>query len=66
MFFAGMMVTLGNPKIMVFYLALVPTLIDLDRFDLLSWAELTMTMLTVLVTIDCAWAVAATRAVGVC
>lgn len=38
MFLAGMVVTLGNPKIMVFYLALVPTLIDLDRLDLLSWA----------------------------
>ena len=62
MFFAGMVVTLGNPKIMVFYLALVPTLIDLDRLDLLSWAELTMTMLAVLVTIDCAWALAAARA----
>jgi threonine/homoserine/homoserine lactone efflux protein len=62
MFLAGMMVTLGNPKIMVFYLALVPTLIDLNRLDLLSWAELTMTMLAVLVTIDFAWAFAAARA----
>jgi len=62
LFLAGMVVTLGNPKIMVFYLALVPTLIDLDRLDLLSWAELTATMLTVLVTIDCAWALAAARA----
>jgi threonine/homoserine/homoserine lactone efflux protein len=62
MFLAGIVVTLGNPKIMVFYLALVPTLIDLDRLDLLSWAELTATMLTVLVTIDCGWALAAARA----
>ena len=35
---------------------------DLDRLDFLSWAELTVTMLTVLVTIDCAWALAAARA----
>jgi threonine/homoserine/homoserine lactone efflux protein len=62
MFLAGMVVTLGNPKIMVFYLALVPTLIDLDQLDLLSWAELTVTMLAVLVTIDCAWALAAAHA----
>jgi threonine/homoserine/homoserine lactone efflux protein len=62
MFIAGMVVTLGNPKIMAFYLALVPTLVDLDRLDLLSWAELTVTMLTVLVAIDCAWALAAARA----
>lgn len=31
MFGAGLAVTLGNPKIMVFYLALLPTLIDLHR-----------------------------------
>jgi threonine/homoserine/homoserine lactone efflux protein len=62
MFLAGMVVTLGNPKIMVFYLALVPTLVDLDRLDLLSWAELTVTMLGVLVAIDCSWALAAARA----
>ena len=31
MFAAGLLVTLGNPKIMVFYLALLPTLIDLHR-----------------------------------
>jgi threonine/homoserine/homoserine lactone efflux protein len=62
MFIVGMVVTLGNPKIMVFYLALVPTLIDVDRIDFLSWAELTVTMLAVLVTIDCAWALAAARA----
>jgi threonine/homoserine/homoserine lactone efflux protein len=62
MFIAGMVVTLGNPKIMVFYLALVPTLIDIDRLDVLSWAELTLTMLIVLVTIDCAWALAAAHA----
>ena len=62
MFLGGMVVTLGNPKIMVFYFALVPTLIDLDRLNLLSWAGLTVTMLTVLVAIDCAWALAAARA----
>jgi threonine/homoserine/homoserine lactone efflux protein len=62
MFVAGMVVTLGNPKIMVFYLALVPTLIDLDRLNFPSWAELTATMLSVLVTIDSAWALAAARA----
>jgi len=62
MFLADMVVTLGNPKIMVFYLALVPTLIDLDQLDILSWAELTVTMLAVLVTIDCAWALAAAHA----
>ncbi|HUN45964.1 MAG TPA: LysE family translocator [Stellaceae bacterium] len=62
MFLAGMMVTLGNPKIMVFYLALVPTLIDLGRMRPLAWAELLGTMLLVLMTTDCAWALLAARA----
>jgi threonine/homoserine/homoserine lactone efflux protein len=34
-----MTVTLGNPKIMVVYLALLPTFIDLSRVTLLSWAD---------------------------
>ena len=62
MFFTGLMVTLGNPKIMVFYLALVPTMIDLGRLDFLAWGELTLTMLAVLMAIDLAWALFAARA----
>jgi threonine/homoserine/homoserine lactone efflux protein len=61
MFVAGMTVTLGNPKIMVFYLALLPTFIDLRRVSLSSWAELVSTMLIVLATIDLAWALVASR-----
>ncbi|MGH7125573.1 MAG: LysE family translocator [Stellaceae bacterium] len=62
MFLAGMAVTLGNPKIMVFYLAVVPTLLDLDHLTLPAWAELTLTMLVVLMAIDLGWALAAARA----
>jgi threonine/homoserine/homoserine lactone efflux protein len=57
-----MAVTLGNPKIMMFYLALLPTIIDLTRVTLIGWAELTLTMLLVLVAVDLAWAVAAVQA----
>jgi threonine/homoserine/homoserine lactone efflux protein len=62
LFFAGMAVTLGNPKIMMFYLALLPTIIDLASVTLLGWAELTVTMALVLVAIDLAWVVAASQA----
>jgi len=61
MFLAGMLVTLGNPKIMVFYLALVPTIIDLERVGVAAWAELTATMFAVLVAVDLAWALLAAR-----
>ena len=62
MFFAGMAVTLGNPKIMVFYLALVPTIIDLSHVSAIAWAELAATMVAVLVAVDLAWVLAAARA----
>lgn len=62
MFAAGLTVTLGNPKIMVFYLALLPTLIDLKHVGLVAWGQLVVVMLAVLAGIDFAWALLATRA----
>ena len=62
LFLAGMAVTLGNPKIMMFYLALLPTIIDLASVTLLGWAELTVTMLLVLMAVDLGWALAAAQA----
>ena len=62
LFLAGMAVTLGNPKIMMFYLALLPTIIDLGAVTVLGWAELTLTMAIVLVAIDLAWVLAAAQA----
>ena len=62
MFAAGLLVTLGNPKIMVFYLALLPTLIDLHGVGLAAWGELVAVMLVVLAGIDLAWALLAARA----
>ena len=62
LFFAGMAVTLGNPKIMMFYLALLPTIIDLASVTVLGWAELTITMALVLIGVDLAWAAAAAQA----
>jgi threonine/homoserine/homoserine lactone efflux protein len=62
LFAAGMAVTLGNPKIMMFYLALLPTIIDLASVTVLGWAELTVTMALVLVAIDLAWVLAAAQA----
>jgi threonine/homoserine/homoserine lactone efflux protein len=62
LFFAGMAVTLGNPKIMMFYLALLPTIIDLASVSVVGWIELTLTMAIVLIAIDVAWVVAAAQA----
>ncbi len=62
LFLAGMAVTLGNPKIMMFYLALLPTIIDLASVSMLGWMELTATMAVVLIVIDFAWILAAAQA----
>ncbi len=55
MFAAGMALTLGNPKIMVFYLALLPTLIDLNNATLSLWAVVAAVTVAVLAGIDIAW-----------
>jgi threonine/homoserine/homoserine lactone efflux protein len=62
MFGAGLTITLGNPKIMVFYLALLPTLVDLDRVSVPAWIELTAVTLMVLTAVDLGWAFLAVRA----
>ncbi len=40
LFGAALLLSLGNPKIMLFYLALMPTVIDLTRLTLTDMAEL--------------------------
>jgi threonine/homoserine/homoserine lactone efflux protein len=47
---------------MMFYLALLPTIIDLASVTVIGWLELTLTMAVVLVAIDLAWVVAAAQA----
>jgi threonine/homoserine/homoserine lactone efflux protein len=59
MFMTGMALTLGNPKIMVFYLALLPTIIDLAHISFVGWAELVIVALAVMIFVDLSWAFAA-------
>jgi threonine/homoserine/homoserine lactone efflux protein len=62
MFGAGLAVTLGNPKIMVFYLALLPAIVDIAHVGMAGFLELSATMLLVLIAVDLAWALLAARA----
>lgn len=62
LFGAGLAVTLGNPKIMVFYLALLPAILDLRAVSTAGWAELTLVMVAVLAAVDLTWVLAAARA----
>jgi threonine/homoserine/homoserine lactone efflux protein len=59
LFMTGMALTIGNPKIMVFYLALLPSLIDLTAISAIGLAELVVTALLVMAVVDLAWAFAA-------
>ena len=47
-FLAGLSVCLGNPKVMAFYWALVPTLLDLKTITVAGWLQLCLTSLAVL------------------
>lgn len=55
MFAAGVALTIGNPKIMVFYLALLPSLIDITNATVSLWAILATVTVIVLAGIDIAW-----------
>lgn len=62
MFGAGMALTLGNPKIMVFYVALLPVLIDVPSVTVGDAVALAVTCVVVLAAVDLAWTCAAHRA----
>lgn len=62
LFLSALAITLGNPKIMVFYLAILPTVIDITHVSLFGWAELLLVMFAVLAAVDTAWVVLAAQA----
>ncbi len=56
-FLAGFALTMGNPKTMVFYLALLPTVVPLDRpITALGFVELTVIVIVVLLGVGCGYA----------
>ncbi|MCB1384377.1 MAG: LysE family translocator [Nitratireductor sp.] len=55
LFFSGLAVTIGNPKIMVFYLALLPGLIDVAAIGFADWLILASIALAVCAAVDLSW-----------
>ena len=62
LFLAGFSLTLGNPKIMLFYMALLPTIVDLKYLSVTGWIALVIVMLAVLATVYVSWLLAAAKA----
>lgn len=50
-FLAGLTVTLGNPKTMIFYLAITPTVVDLDSVTLADYGILVALTVVVLLVV---------------
>lgn len=58
---AGFLLTLGNPKTIVFYLALLPAVIDLGAVTLGAWAILALLTMAVLLAVLIPYAMLAAR-----
>lgn len=56
LFLTGMALTLGNPKLMFFYMALLPSIVDLNSVTAMGLAELVLAALAVLIAVDLTWA----------
>lgn len=62
LFFGAMAITLGNPNVIVFFMALLPTVVDLQELTLSGFLELGVAICIVLTGILTAYALAALSA----
>ena len=62
LFLGSLALTMGNPKTMVFFLALLPTVVRLDTLSAAGFAEIAAVIVVVLPAVLGAYVVAATRA----
>ena len=62
LFLTGLAISLGNPKVMAFYVALLPSLIDVTRVTVVGFAELAAICIAVLTVVLSIYVIAAVRA----
>ena len=62
LFTGSLALTMGNPKVMVFFLALLPTVIDLRGITLVQYLQIAAAICIILSSVLTAYAVAALRA----
>jgi threonine/homoserine/homoserine lactone efflux protein len=58
---AGITLTMGNPKVMIFFLALLPTVIDLSAVGVTEYLQIAAAMCVILTSVLSAYALAAMR-----
>lgn len=61
-FLSTFLLTIGNPKVIVFYLALLPTIIDLSSMTVRDFIPIALVTLVVLLVVPLAYALAASKA----
>ncbi len=61
-FLSGLSISIGNPKNMLFYLTLMPSLIDIQGVTAMGWAQLLATLLITLIAVDLSWVFLASKA----
>jgi len=62
LFLGGLAVTLGNPKVIVFFLALLPLVIDLETLSVVGFVEIAALIVVILSAVLTAYALAAASA----
>jgi len=62
LFLTGLAINLGNPKVIVFFLALLPTVVDLGTLTPLGFIELASIVIAIASTVLTGYALAAARA----
>lgn len=61
LFLAGLAINLGNPKAVVFFLALLPTVVDLSTLTPLGFAEMALLIVVIVSGVFAAYTIAAAR-----
>ena len=62
LFLTGLAINLGNPKVIVFFLALLPTVVDLGTLTPFGFAELALIIVAIASTVLTSYVLAAARA----